>query len=1052
MDLVLASAERSFALVDDDADRPAAAHEAGPGRAALLDRLRGEQIGRFDLVTTPFGPRPLVYADWTASARALTGVEDFVRRRVLPLYGNTHTAASACGAQSSAFVAEARRLVGEYAGARTAGKAAVDVVLFCGAGATAATCKLVALLGLERGGGGAARAPGRAPVVFVGPFEHHSNLLPWRESAAVVVTIAADAAHGLDLADLEAQLARHAGAPLLVGAFSACSNVTGRRTDVDAVTAVLRRHGALSCWDYATLAPHEAPAMNTPARSLDAVCFSCHKLLGGVGAPGVLVVKKSVIDPARAPSQPGGGTVFYATKHAHRFLSNRVDREQGGTPDIVGAARAGVATLLGRALGHAAGDRSVDRRRVVDRLRAAGVTVLAGRGDPEYLRLGGGGGGAEGGGDVPILPLLVRCGDRWLHYNFVCQLLNDLFGIQCRGGCQCAGPYAHDLLGLSDAAAELVEEALLADKTNEILRPGFTRLSLPSSAAFAGDDEVEYVVGALAIVAEVGWRALPLYRAEERTGEWRHASRVAKPLGDGRRWLSSIDWGGAAAEPAVGAAAPDWAALLAAGRDRLVRCGAEKCGTLSPLEDAFEPLRWFVTPAEASAKLARDRATGAVSAAWVDGDVPAGPLRPPMTTEAAWDATAATLAMRAFQGAATRRKAETKKPKRAGLPDAPHGGDEGRADAAPTCDDSSDDDGAAPRTAAPLPAPTDKARAAHPTPPAADCAPCRGVAQMDVDMDDAATAATCIPVALAAPVAVSVAAPDLPLSKKKAKRLTGLPKKLLKCVGEAVRDWGMIAEGDRILVGLSGGKDSLSLLHVLLDLQRRAPVRFEIACCTVDPQTPSFDPSPLIPYVKSLGVEYYFLRDPIIAAAAAVQPTSLCAYCARMKRGALYSCAAAHGFNKLALGQHLDDLAESFVMAALHNGQLRTMRAKYVADRGITVIRPLAYAREGMMADYARAAELPVINENCPACFEEPKERARVKKLLSREEALYPTIYSSLKKALLPLMDDRTYAVLARNVSAAAAPPAAPADLTSFDDDALRAELERRSALRQRIA
>ena len=247
------------------------------------------------------------------------------------------------------------------------------------------------------------------------------------------------------------------------------------------------------------------------------------------------------------------------------------------------------------------------------------------------------------------------------------------------------------------------------------------------------------------------------------------------------------------------------------------------------------------------------------------------------------------------------------------------------------------------------------------------------------------------------------------------------PKKLMRAIGEATRDFALIKDGDRVLLGLSGGKDSLSLLHALLALQKRAPIRFELACATVDPVTPSFDPSPLIPYVRALGVPYFYLRDHIVDYAGAVKPTSLCAYCARMKRGALYTCAAREGYNVLALAQHLDDLAESFVMGALHNGQLRTMRAKYVAERGVTVIRPLVYVREHVTRAFARDAGLPVINENCPACFEEPKERARVKKMLAREEQLFPAIYNSLRRCLTPLMDDALYPHIRESTTSIAA-------------------------------
>ncbi|CAM9676167.1 unnamed protein product, partial [Phaeothamnion confervicola] len=242
------------------------------------------------------------------------------------------------------------------------------------------------------------------------------------------------------------------------------------------------------------------------------------------------------------------------------------------------------------------------------------------------------------------------------------------------------------------------------------------------------------------------------------------------------------------------------------------------------------------------------------------------------------------------------------------------------------------------------------------------------------------------------------------------------PRNLVRPVGQAIKEWNMIEDGDRLLLGLSGGKDSLSLLHVLLYLQRRAPVRFEVACATVDPQTESFDPSPLVPYCASLGVKHHYLSEPIVAraAAGALQGDSLCAFCARAKRGLLYGCCREYKYNKLVLGQHLDDLAESFLMSAFHNGQVRTMKAHYTADAGdVRIIRPLAYARESATKAFARAARLPVVNENCPACFEQPKERHRVKKLLSREESLFPYLFGNLRRSLVPLMADETYYAMA---------------------------------------
>lgn len=206
------------------------------------------------------------------------------------------------------------------------------------------------------------------------------------------------------------------------------------------------------------------------------------------------------------------------------------------------------------------------------------------------------------------------------------------------------------------------------------------------------------------------------------------------------------------------------------------------------------------------------------------------------------------------------------------------------------------------------------------------------------------------------------------------------------------------------------------MLHLLRHFQRIAPIRFTLACATVDPQTDSFDPSPLIPYVQSLGITYHYLSEPIVAMAKEkMQGDSLCAFCARFKRGLLYSCCRDNNYNKLVLAQHLDDLAESFMMSALHNGQVRTMKANYPidnADDDIRVIRPLVYTREQSTRDFSLSLQLPVINENCPACFEEPKERARMKKLLSQEEIMIPSLFQNMRRALTPLMHGDTYKVM----------------------------------------
>ncbi len=232
------------------------------------------------------------------------------------------------------------------------------------------------------------------------------------------------------------------------------------------------------------------------------------------------------------------------------------------------------------------------------------------------------------------------------------------------------------------------------------------------------------------------------------------------------------------------------------------------------------------------------------------------------------------------------------------------------------------------------------------------------------------------------------------------------PKSLLHLSGKAVADYEMIQPNDRVLLGLSGGKDSLSLLHILLHLQRHAPISFEVGVVTVDPQSDAYDPSPLIPYLKELGVPYFYQSEPILALADKhMTNNSYCAFCSRMKRGIMYSTARKENYNVLALAQHLDDLAESFLMSAFHGGKLNTMKAHYVIDNGdLRVIRPLIYVRERQTRAFVENAKLPVISENCPACFDMPTQRFYFKNLLNNEEKNNPAVYKSLLSAMRPLM------------------------------------------------
>lgn len=231
---------------------------------------------------------------------------------------------------------------------------------------------------------------------------------------------------------------------------------------------------------------------------------------------------------------------------------------------------------------------------------------------------------------------------------------------------------------------------------------------------------------------------------------------------------------------------------------------------------------------------------------------------------------------------------------------------------------------------------------------------------------------------------------------------------ILAATGRAIGDYSMIRDGDRILLGLSGGKDSLTLLHTLHHLQQKAPVKFELLAATVDPQSPEFDPSPLKAYCAALGVPYFYDSQPIVANAEKTltkESDSFCAYCSRMRRGILYRVAREQGCNVVALAQHSDDLAESLLMSMFFGGKLRTMQAHYLNDAGdLRIIRPFVYVRERQTRDFAVNHGLPVIFENCPACFSKPQQRYAMKQLLAEQEKLHPQIFASLMTAMKSAM------------------------------------------------
>lgn len=876
----------------------------GVGDEQLLRYIHDNVIGKDASFVGPFGRQKVMYCDHTASGRSLTFIEDFIRDEVLPMYGNTHTTTSVTALQTTLFRHEARDIVRASVNASES-----DSVVFVGTGCTGAVHKLIAALALS--------VP---PVVFVDTFTHHSVLLPWREIKAEIVRVSETADGVLDMSVLEAKLKEYARerSRQLIGCFTAASNITGILTDDVAVTALLHRYGALAFWDYASAAPYVQVDMNPVVPSIeqglaykDAIFISPHKFVGGPDTPGILVAKKKLFVNA-VPSGCGGGSVFFVSRTGHRYLREVEVREEGGTPSIIGAIRCGLAFQLKDAIDPDFLSSREEQlcRRMMDAWHDLPDLVVLGNRKAKRL---------------PIVSFVIRhpASGLFLHHNFVCALLNDLYGIQARGGCACAGPYAQDLLGIDEDLAlryeELLAENRMLDRTllrrytehseREVLRPGFVRLNL---SFYLPDADVDFVLEAVRQVARDGWTLLPQYVFNPETGEWKHSRhQVFKE----RKWLGSISYRtgkfsyhGSEDEDNFSACAKNPKEVLQ--KAEQVYANAAKVANRASLadqavmfDDDSAKLRWFLLPSEAQQLLQGD------TVAFKEP-----PFAPPVL----------------------------------------------RAESSRTKVEPSDDP-----------------------------------AQCETPPNE-------------------IAALPGNSSEGKSEDVTRFlwhspPKQIFKPFLKAVTEFSMFADGDRVLVCLSGGKDSLSLLHTLRQFQfyfRRKGKKFDLGAVTVDPGSPLYDPRPLKKYLAALGVPYFYEEQCILDQASALpECTSICSFCSRMKRGRIYACARREGYNVLALGQHLDDLAESFVMSVFHNGRLRTMKANYTVREGdLRVTRPFVYVREKNLRKFAEEMRLPVIAENCPACFEAPKERHRVKQLLAAQEILFPKLYPSLGSAMHPLM------------------------------------------------
>eukprot|EP00045_Choanoeca_perplexa_P012554 m.137374 g.137374 ORF g.137374 m.137374 type:complete len:987 (-) comp16053_c1_seq2:85-3045(-) len=946
---------------------------------AIQRAIQDDFLASNTAITTPYGKRSMLYADYVASGQPLQSIEDYMQSEVLPLYANTHTTTTVTGLQTTRFRDEARLLVRNVVRASEH-----DAVIFAGNGVTGAVHRLIHAWDVRR-----RVLHGDTIVVLSGPYEHHSNIVPWRDAGAIIVTVPEDAAGRVDLLQLEQLAQHHSSASLLVAAFSAASNVTGILTPVDDITAIVHRAGGLVVWDYATAGAYlpidtnpvgrtqlpsyadtELPSLGSKQAdnlAKDAVLLSPHKLPGGVGTSGILVVKKQLL-LEQPPLAGGGGSVFYVHQQGHRYTQEIETREEGGTPNLIADIRTGlvmklhqdacVETIFQHEMELAT--KALAALRKINNLVLLGSTTLP---------------------RLPIFSFLIKhpTSDLYLHHNFVATLLNDLFGVQSRGGCACAGPYAHNLLGIDATMAARFEQSLLEsadlDRThlrrrgeysgNEAVRPGFVRFNL---AWFHTPEQVQHILQAVAFVAEHGWKFLAQYKLDAESGVWVHVNGVRNKT---RRWLSHYSIVKRKESPSKTNTTITFDQALITAQELAAQAVKQlkklpSAPVTTRLTPDAEALRWFVYPDEAHLQgtvnppfMVRNYTDPTVPTLVDWSDVHDLPPAGSVSSEAA--TTVQELLLEA-QAEIAQLKVEVATLQHHTSPEPQPISDE------------------------------DKVAESNPILPKLE----------EQDQED--TSVNLLPACelklkLDTKQVVSNAAWHHP------------PKSVLKPTLKALNQFKMLEDGDRVLVCVSGGKDSLSLLHTMKQVQyvfAKRGIRFTLGAATVDPGQASYDPSPLKAYMEALGVPYFFEEQCIMDDASNMDNlASICSFCARMKRGRLYACARREGYNVLLFGQHLDDLAESMMMSMFHNGYLRTMKAHYtVQDGDLRMARPFVFVREKHLRAFAEdpKVRLPVISENCPACFDEPTERHRMKQLLAAQELLYPGLYSSLQSAMMPLM------------------------------------------------
>lgn len=444
-----------------------------------FDAYRDKIVGHDAFLEGPFGPKKILYADWIASGRLYEPIERKMLEEIGPMVANTHTETSFTGSTMTKAYHRAKLIIKQHVNATHD-----DVFIPTGTGMTGAVLKFQRILGLklpEQFKGKIELDEQFRPVVFVSHMEHHSNQTSWLETIADLVVIGHTDEGLMDLAHFDQLLEQYKDRPYKIACITSCSNVTGIFTPYYEVAKRIHAEGGYCFVDFAASGPYVEIDMHPQEEGahLDAIFYSPHKFLGGPGTPGILIFNSKLYRNS-VPDHPGGGTVLWTDPWGGRYYIEDIEtREDGGTPGFLQTIKAAMAMQLKEEMGvEAIKEREKELLNYLfQRLdNIPGMVILAG-----HIRE-----------RIGAISFYIE----GIHYNLVVQLLNDLFGIQTRGGCSCAGTYGHYLLHLDqEHSSNSLHKVLAGDQS---FRPGWVRLSVHPTFS---DEELIFICDAIEHIA-----------------------------------------------------------------------------------------------------------------------------------------------------------------------------------------------------------------------------------------------------------------------------------------------------------------------------------------------------------------------------------------------------------------------------------------------------------------------------------------------------------------------------------------------------------------------